>query len=81
MASIVKSSISGDISPCLLEYNRQIMKMPELQKVSAHDYHQLPCAEDYSIVTIYSDLFVILGILFDEENLRNSVLTHIRKHC
>lgn len=80
MASTAKSSTSGDISLCLWEYNRQIMKIPELQKMSAHDYYRLPCVEYYSIVTVYSDLFVILGFLFDEENLRYNVLTHIRKH-
>ena len=80
MASTGQPLISSEISSCLLTYNDHIMKIPEPEKVSIQNYHQLPCAEDYSIVSIYNDLFKILGILFDEENLRNKVLSHIRKH-
>ena len=32
------------------------------------------------MVMIFSDLFEILGVLFDKHNLGNNVLSHIRKH-
>ena len=64
----------------LLPFADHIEKIPESQKVNYENYHQLPCSNNYSIVSIYVDLFKILSILFGEENLRSKVLTHIRKH-
>ena len=69
-----------DTSVNLLPFVDHIEKIPELQKVNHQNYHQLPCSNDYSIVSIYVDLFKILSVLFGEENLRTKVLTHIRKH-
>ena len=64
----------------MLPYIDHIEKIPEPQKVSLQNYYLLPCSEDYAIVSIYSDLFKILSALFDQENLRTNVLTHVRKH-
>lgn len=80
MVSIANLPNPVDISPQLLKYNTPIKKIPEFWKVGENDYHYLPCSDDYSMVMIYSDLFEILGVLFDKDNLRNNVLSHIRKH-
>ena len=64
----------------MLPYIDHIEKIPEPQNVSLQNYYLLPCSEDYAIVSIYSDLFKILGALFNHGNLRTNVLTHVRKH-
>ena len=78
MVSTGQALISSEISSCLLTHKDHIMKIPEPQKVSIQNYHQLPCAEDYSIVSIYNDLFKNTWHPFDEEKLINKVLSHIR---
>ena len=69
-----------DISDNFPLFADHIEKIPELKKVNHENYFQLPCSNYYSIVSIYVDLFKILSVLFDEENFRTKVLTHIRKH-
>ena len=64
----------------IIPFVNHIEKIPEPQKVNHQNYHQLPCSNDYSIVSIYVDLFKILSVLFGQENLRTKVLTHIRRH-
>ena len=69
-----------DISDNFPLFADHIEKIPEFQKVNHENYFQLPCSNYYSIVSIYVNLFKILSVLFEEENLRTKVLTHIRKH-
>ena len=69
-----------DISTNFLPFMDYLVKIPEPQSVSEHNYYLLPCSNDYSLVTIYVDLFTILGVLFGIENLRDKVLLHIRRY-
>ena len=70
----------NDTSVNFLPFADHIGKIPELQSVNQQNYYQLPCSNDYALVSIYVDLFKILGVLFGVENLRTKVLSHIRKH-
>ena len=69
-----------EISQKLFKFSTTIKKIPEFWKVGEHDFHCLPCSNDYSLVTIHSDLFKILEGLFDQKDLKKKVLSHIKKH-
>ena len=80
MASPNLQGKTSDISVNFLPFTDHIGKIPEPQSVNQHNYYQLPCSNDYALVSIYVDLFKILSVLLGVENLRAHVLSHIRQH-
>ena len=80
MASSKPQGKTSDISTNILPFVDYIEKIPEPQSVKEYNYYLLPCSNDYAIITIYVDLFTILGVLFGIENLRAKVLSHIRRY-
>ena len=80
MALLNLQGKTSDISVNFLPFTDHIGKIPEPQSVNQHNYYQLPCSNDYALVSIYVDLFKILSVLLGVENLRAKVLSHIRQH-
>ena len=80
MASSKPQGKTDDILTNILPFVDYIEKIPEPQSVNEYNYYLLPCSNDYTLVTIYMDLFTILGVFFGIENLRAKVLSHIRRY-
>ena len=61
-----------------LEYTRNVVKIPERLSVGEGEYHQLQCSNTHSLVVIYDDLFKILGAIYNNLDLCDEVLMHIK---
>ena len=78
MAEKASPAVPKNISKRALEYNCSVTKIPEESRVNWDNFYILPCSNDFSLVGMYTDFFDIMGVLYDNKNLRNDVLTHIK---
>ena len=67
------------ISKRALEYRCSITKIPEQSRVNLENFYILPCSNDFSLIGTYTEFFDIMGVLYNKENLRSDVLTHIKQ--
>ena len=63
-----------------LEYVKKITKIPEFRKVTHSDYCLLPCANQYSLVVLYENLFDLFSIIYGIKDLHQKVLLHIKQN-
>ena len=54
---------------------------PGKLRVNLENFYVLPCSDDFSLIGTYTEFFDIIGILYNKENLREDVLTHIKQQC
>ena len=79
MAEQVTTAIPKNISKRALEYRCSVSKIPEEYKVNWDNFYTLPCSNDFSLIGTFTEFFDIMGVLYDNKNLRNDGLTYIKK--
>ena len=79
MAENLSPTTAKGISKRALEYRCSITKIPEESRVNWENFYTLPCSNDFSLIGMYTEFFDIMGVLYDKENLRSDVLTHIKQ--
>ena len=63
-----------------LEYTNSIAKIPESNRILQDEHYLLPCVNDYAMMGLYDNPFIIIGTIYDKKKLRKSVMTHLKRN-
>ena len=63
-----------------LGYINTIVKIPEVYRIQQNEHYMLPCANEYSMITLYDNPFTIASTIYGVKNLRKSVMAHLKRN-
>ena len=63
-----------------LGYINTIAKIPESHSILQNEHYMLPCANDYSMMGLYDNPFIIISTIYGKKTLRKSVMSHLKRN-